>query len=347
MAPLPALLKTYSTRGNEPFAANGTSLLLQQSKIYSLKQHLKNTAVGGTLAGTRHANSVWTVKSSSNGITMGTLNDGIDRWTAHTDLLFAANAAPHSWIILENATLGYQVAIDCNIASHLSVGFAATEIANPFTGGSVSTRPSSIGTIGEFCAGVSAVGAAQNMAFHADPATGNFNYTHFTTSSDGQFFFLVSRTGGAMFSEYLSLIKSVNGRVADTRNVFFNADSVFGSRGTPRFTQLAQQYLGCTGRLPNGQAMTASQGGIQKTGTFGNIDWPGLTGVDALTGNHLAFPLGVAATVATQPVYRGELPDLYAISTANVGASVPTTVAQERVIAGDFIVPCNGVLLNL
>lgn len=328
---LPALTKTYSVRANAPFQDNTSALNLARSMILSLKEHMKNTLAGGTVGGTRHANSVWTVKGSSDGTTAAL--DNVDRWSTISNLVFNASGSAHSWIVLENATLGYQVCIDCNQLAATNIGFAATEIATPFTGGSSTTRPTATN---EFLMGSNSTGAAVNFLFISDVTTGNFNWTHYVTADDGQFFFLVSRTGLGLFPTFMALQKTSNPQPGDTRNIFLIGHSLASARGAPSYAGVVPVSTGCVGRNPNGSVNTL--GGIQNAGTFGTTASPGAAGVDALSGNYPTYPCHVSSS-GTQRCYRGQLPDLYMVGTAPNTGSVPSTAAQLRVVAGDFIVP--------
>lgn len=332
MATLPALSKTYSTRGNVPFAANSTALAVAQSLLYALKEHLKNTASGGSTSGSRHANSVWTTKGSSNGSSVSTA--GVDHWSAHTSLSWASGGSNHSWWWGENATLGYQVVIDCvgGVSSSAVIAFAP--IATPFTGGSLTNRPTSTQ---EFLWNTTSTGDSP-VTFAADVVTGNSNFTHFVTADDGQFHFLVSRSGGTVFSTAISLVKTTGS--TDTRNVFAFGHSQTSTRGAPGHN-VTFGSNGCVGRLPNGTAI--STGGLVKP-TAGGSEYLGVGGTDALSGKYLAFPCDVMSLAGGQYAWRGRVPDVYSVGLAAIGSSIPSAAAQERVVAGDFILPFPGVV---
>ena len=336
MANLPPLSKTYSTRGNAPFQANTGDDTLR-SWCFSLKEHMKGTLSTGTLSGSRNAASLWTVVKSSNGVTTG----NSDLWATIADVVFANNGSNHSWIVLSNAALGYEVCIDMNAASEVNAGFVAAPIADGgfVTGGSVTARPTATG---EFVAGTSSVGTSANAEYITDYSAGNSYYSHYTTANDGCFFFETSRTGLGYFSSFLSLQKTINARPGDTRNVFWVLDTILTGRGAPRASRLMDTALGVVGRNPNGTTNTV--GGANSSGRFGGTNYPGAYGVDALSNNFLAFPVSVMSL--GQNVYRGEIPDMYIVGTATVGASVPTAVSQERIICGDTVVPFIGVNPN-
>lgn len=340
MAVLPSISKPYSTRGNVPFQANGSQLLLAQSLWFSLKEHMKNTLAGGTLAGTRHANSVWTMRYSCDGTTAGTAGDGVDRWLAHTNLIWANSGTAHSWCVLRNATLGIEVCIDCVTVSTTTLSLTATEVAQPFTGGSTTVRPDSVGYT--FCCGnTSTTPASCQFTAMSDVSTGNQNWTHYTTADDGCFFFSSSRTGLTLFPTFVALQKTTGNHVTDTRNIFWIGHSVATTRGAPAATAVLDAATGCVGRCQNGTQF--STGGLRRV-TFGAASLSGV-GVDEVSGDYLAFPLDVTS-VSPQFVKRGILPDFFFTSGGAPGASVPSAAAQNWVIMGDFIVPMYSVNPN-
>jgi hypothetical protein len=265
--------------------------------------------------------------------------DGVDRWTTIANVIWANAGTAHSWIVLQNTTLGYQVCIDASSAGSTVIEFSATEIGTPYTGGTTLNRPTSAR---EFAMGNTA--SAGTFTWISDVITGNSNWTHYVTADDGQFIFLCSRTGLNIFSTFMAMQKTAAASVGDTRNVFLMGHTIISGRGSPSYSYL-NTAVSCTGRFPNG-SVNAS-GGTQHSGTFGGTVWPGSIGVDNVTGNHLVFPLNVTSSSAGQPSYRGYLVDMYAVSTALIGGSIPTVAAQERTIAGDMIIPFPGIVPNV
>lgn len=328
MAALPATSKTYSVRANVPYQNNASGLALSQSMLWSLKEHMKNTLAGGTVGGTRDPNSVWTVKSSCDSVNVSLV--GVDWWTVYTNLVWAASGTAHSWIVLENATLGYQVLIECVTAASTYVRIGATEIANPYTGGTTLLAPTSTY---EFCCGTTATGPSGTFSFNADTATGNLNWTHYVTEDSGAFTFMASRTGLGMFSSYISLRRTSGNHPADTRNVVWLGNASISGRGAPLATTVGDSASGCTMRCPNGVINTT--GGLRRPWIGGSSICG--QGVDAVSGNYIA--VACKPFSGAQFVYRGIVPDMYFTSGGTVGGSVPSAAAQERVIAGDCIVP--------
>lgn len=335
MAAIPAVSKTYSSRGNVPFAANASTLDLMQSAVFSLIQHLKNTASGGSTSGSRNANSVWTVKGSCDGTTANT--SGTDLIAARTNLVWGNAGAARSWWWAENTALGYQIVIDC-LNPDQNLVIAAAPIAAPFTGGTTTARPSN--SASEFLWNTTSIGNS-SVPFLQDVATGNSNYTHFACADDGQFLFLVSRSGLGVFTTFVALQKTTG--TSDTRNVFLLGHAQSSGRGAPSLAPMAFS-TGCVGRNPNGVAVCA-QGGLDRVYPGGS-EYHGSGGAttDAVTGKYNVAACSVWSSTAGQAAYRGILPDMYLVPNVTIGSSIPSAAAQTRLVAGDFILPFPGVV---
>lgn len=333
MSALPALTKTYSARGNQLNASNTTALLVAQSTVFALKEHMKNAASGGTTSGSRHANSVWATKGSSDGTTANLA--GSDLIAAHTNLVWSAGN--HSWWWGENATCGYQVVIDCCVAASTSLAVVFAPIGTPFTGGDITTRPESTR---EFICGTTSTGAGTAVTFLTDVVTGNNNYTHYVTADDGQFWFLVSRSGGGIFTTCLGFQKSVGS--TDPRAAFGIFSALNSSRGAMNYLSVFNSNTGAVSRQPNGLAV--GTGGLTRGGSAAGSEYLGVGGTDANTGKYLAFPTDAFSLSASQYAWRGRIPDMCNVGLRPVGDSYPSTAAQERVVVGDCLLPFPGVV---
>lgn len=333
MSVLPALTKTWSARGNRPNAANTTALLVAQSTIFALKEHMKNTATGGTTSGSRNANSVWVTKGSSDSVTANTA--GSDLITTHTNLVWSAGN--HSWWWGENATSGYQCVIDCGAAASTAICLAFAPIGTPFTGGTIAARPTSTQ---EFLWGTTSTGAGTTVTFLSDVVTGNNNYTHYITADDGQFWFLCSRSGLGIFTTCAGFTKPTG--TTDTRSAFVVGTTSSTGRGAMGRAALFDSTNGAVARTPNGVAV--ANGGFDPKGYAGGANYLGTGGVDANSGKYLAFPVDTFSSTAGQIAYRGRVIDLVSVGIRPVGDSFPSTAAQERVVVGDVMIPFPGVV---
>lgn len=333
MSAIPAVSKTYFARGNAPFAANGSILQLMQSAVFLLIENLRNTASSGATDGTRHGNSSWAIKGSCD----STATSSSDLIASRTNLVWANAGVARSWWWAENATLGYQIVVDClNPAANLVIAFAP--ISAPFSGGTTTARPVSSG---EFLWNNTSTGDS-SVPFLSDTVTGNSNYAHFCCAEDGQFFFFVTRSGLGLATTFCALQKTAG--TSDTRNVFALGHAQISGRGSPSRTIMGGQADGCVGRTPNGLAI-ASQGGVDRVFPGGyEFFGSGAAGTDAVTGKYNVAALPVWSAQAGQYAYRGILPDLYFVPAVTIGTSIPSTAAQTRVVLGDFIVPFPGIV---
>lgn len=334
MATLPVVSRTLCSRVNIPYADTSSQLNLARSVIFSLITNLINTASGGTLTGTRHANSVWTVRGSSDGNT-NVSTTGTNHIAASTNLIWAANGANHSWIWLENTTLGYQIVIDCINAIETNIRLSASRTASaPYTGGSLTQAPTSTE---EFFWATTSIGFT-NVAYLSEVTTGGTQNTHFVVAENGEFEFMASRAGTGVCHLFIGLQRTVGGPVGDTRNTFWVGATATSGRGAPTGPQLTQVTSGIVGRNPNGVAV-ATQGGGSAHAAGGTVLFGGgAYGTDAVSGQYNSTAVSVWSAAAGQYAYRGTLPDMYTITSVNIGTSIPSAAAQTRTVVGDFII---------
>lgn len=336
---LPALTKAYFTRGNIPFPDTSTAALVSKSAIWNIKAALCDQSVSGSTGGTRNANSIWTVVSSSDSVTA----NATDLWGStfnSAKIVQNNNGSAHSWCLLKNVTLGYQLLLDCNSSTTANFRFAAADLSSSlFTGGTTTSGPTAVY---EFQPATVSPTAATNYAFISDATTGGANYLHMTVDDTGQFHILLSRSSNAKFTSYLSMVKTINNYPTDARNCFLLATASNGTRGTPSIGTAAGDlgyYLSCSGRNPDSTIKN-----------FGGIITPGWAGtaqttvtVDALTNSYLTEEAHVIS-LTSQVAYRGKIPDLVSITNATIGASFPSAAAQDRIVAGNYVVPMNSVV---
>jgi len=130
---LPTLVKTWQNSCNNAQLALGSGLTDNRTVLLAIK----NALIGfGT--------QPWTVRYSCSSTVAGTAGDGVDRWTAIANLVWATAGTAHSWIVLQQTGLasGYQLIISCEGAS--ATGSIVTLVVSPsagFTGGSTTARP--------------------------------------------------------------------------------------------------------------------------------------------------------------------------------------------------------------
>lgn len=130
---LPTLVKTWQNNCNNQQLALGAALTDARTMLLAIK----NALIGfGT--------QPWTVRYSCSSTVAGSAGDGVDRWAAIANLVWAAAGTAHSWIVLQQTGLasGYQLLISLEAAS--ATGNVVTYVVSPsagFTGGSTTARP--------------------------------------------------------------------------------------------------------------------------------------------------------------------------------------------------------------
>lgn len=131
--PLSAFEKTWQFDANNVQAATGAVLTTHRQ----LWLAIKNAMLGfGTLP--------WTVRYSCTSVVAGAAGDGVDRWSAVGDLVWATadTGTARSWIVLRN-TDGCELLLECRNNS-TTTGKGLRIVFSPasgFTGGSTTTRP--------------------------------------------------------------------------------------------------------------------------------------------------------------------------------------------------------------
>lgn len=345
MAALPALTEPYFTRGNVSFGSNNTTaMLLAQFYLWALKAALCDQLTGGSTAGSRHANSVWTVVGSSNGSAAGM--DAVDRWGSSfsaANVVRNSNGNAHSWIVLRNAANGYDLCIDCNSPGNGLGAITAVKTSQGFTGGSTTSRPQAVGNAEEFCYGTNTVSAALPVTLFGDYTLNASTWFHFVTNDDGtRFWFAKSRASQGNFDGFSAFWRAEGGRVGDTRNQWWlHGGGTSSGRGSGALASMTTT----NGAIRRGHFNSSPPyGGIRAfvygTGTMNSV------GVDHITGDYLAVPLEVGVTASGIPLACGTLSDLQFLSGGTVGSSIPSVGAQERGLFGDTIAPC-GVALTV
>lgn len=334
---LPAQTHTWSTRRNIPLLDVSTLSQATKSLMLAFVRSLLDIEATGTLGGTRHANSVWTVVKSCNSSAIAT---GTNNWLALTDLVWNTPGSAHSWIILQNTTLGYQLLIDLNYAAGTNLRISACKIAAAYTGGTTTTGPTSTAefTMGVVAGGTSAVGGA------VISVSGGTIYAHFTTNQEGQWFLQSSKvTWLYSFNTFIAMLKTGGADASDTYNVFFLETSSDSVRGAPNYVTLSNSPR-ITGRTGDNVAVM-NAGGIRAQ-YLGGTDPFGAAYPDTYKG----YPCWKPDIYTTQSPptpssgYRGNFVDLWAISidVGRVGQVYPSVAGAIYVVAGNFLVPFIG-----
>ncbi len=134
----------------------------------NLVREIKNNLIGFSL-------NPWIVEYSSDSVTAGSAGDNVDRWTADSDVVFAAG--DHSWVILKQSGIlsNFQICWDLNANDSTNTTMVVSPSAG-FTGGTISARPTATDEY--------VIGSTTDWGV-GDDARESFSY-HMMMSTDGE-----------------------------------------------------------------------------------------------------------------------------------------------------------------
>ncbi|HSX21505.1 MAG TPA: hypothetical protein VLE97_01870 [Gaiellaceae bacterium] len=130
---LPTLTKTWQFNVNNAIVALGSSLADNRRLLRSIK----NAMVGFTT-------NPWTMRYSCDSVTAGTAGDGVDRWTADANLVWANAGSAHSWAVIRQTGIAtnFELLLSCETAAGLGqILTAYISFSAGFTGGTTTARP--------------------------------------------------------------------------------------------------------------------------------------------------------------------------------------------------------------
>ena len=319
-----ALSRLWYTRGNVPLSDFTTAQRVAQSVLWAFKEALLGTLAGGTngINGAQPVSANWNCAGSSDSVAAGM--DAVDRWGSPFDASkIVRSAGPHSWIVLQGPTMAtgpYYICIDYNTGADAQINVFASK--NPFTGGSITARPTAV-------AEWTVINASQ---FVESVATDH--RVHYTVDGSGNFYFQLSKLTAGIFCTLIMGLELANARIGDLHQFFTTFHFLNTGRGAPSATVLSSNLAGRT--YNNGAAHVG--GAIDYSGVL-----DGTMAANQADGKFDTLSVYVYSTVGGASGIRGQIPDLAGIGAATVGGSEPITITQERVVAGSFLIP-NGVV---
>jgi hypothetical protein len=309
--------------------SHSTAVIAGRNIIWTLKASLKDEETSGTLAGTRHANSLWTCVGSSDGTTAAL--DGVDRWgTAvfdNTKIVSANNNAPHSWIILQNTTLAYQLLIDFNTTTQDAVRIALTPTSHPFVLAGTATH-SPPATTRSFVVNSLILDNVSTGTILSSNAAAQ-QHASITFDQTGQFTYIIHRAGTKNSIGGLCITQMDDAPADDQNKLFFfgtgpsDWPNTYSSYGLPANSPTAQQ-------TQNSTALVQNMGGQYFVNT-GQI-W-----VDQLV--LFSWYWKVRGWHYNPLVYRGIVPDIYMVANPSSGALHPSTSAPTHIIIRQYAFP--------
>ena len=319
---LPALSKAYCTYANIPFTQTSTTAQVADSWVDLLVQALTNTLTTGTLTGTRHPNSVWSVHSSSN-------------WTR--PYIRAALPATRSWIILYNANVGLYLLVDHYTAT---IGQLRLAVA-PYVPTANTLMARNTGMVAQGANGDDGGG----YIIWPVTAGGDWN-AHITLTDDGQFFFFVNKVGGGFFASGSCVTRLYNSSYPWPWMIMGGITGPSSADPTYEFGQGWPARLDSSLFICAPLADTANNG---LTGSFllapGGLDSYAYRTRDYLSNQRYAYPITLHSIRPTG--YAGVVPDCYFTIGVSPGRLFPNSTSPTHISVNNALLPYVGAAPNL
>lgn len=312
---LPTLVKTWQFAVNVQTAAQGSALATNRRQMRAIKNAL---LAFGT--------NPWTVRQSCDSTASGSTGDGVDRWTADTNLVWNLAGNAHSWIILRQTGImsTFEVCIDLNSAlSHICTIVTST---SAFSGGSTTARPTATNEVVLYSSGLWTSSGDSSHRYHIFQST------------DGQCTRIHLGYGGN--HTFMCVLDKPNNPTSGWTNPYA-CFATFGGVGIP-FTAFVA-YGGTNGRMRNG----STTGNLSMTVEGWNNSFP----IDTTIGNIAneidsswdMWPIGIASPTSGVRGRHGSLFDLWFISSARALADmIPGDGSNQFACFTPVIEPWNG-----
>jgi len=314
---LPTLSKTWQFNVNNQTTAQGTALADCRKTL----RGIKDAMIG-------FATNPWTVRYSCDSVTAGTAGDGVDRWSADTNLVWANAGTAHSWIVLRQTGIGttYELLISCENATPSNLTLL-TSISG-FSGGSTTARPTATDEL-------TVASSVQWIA-----GTDVSNRWSVMQSTDGQCTrILVGYSGN--FTTLIVLDKPNNpttGWSTPNFSALYFASGGLNTNTTgviSATSPVARSRIGST----NGSVSLTIEGMGNNFSTdtaIGNI-------ANEVDSSWDMWPLGIACITSGVRGRHGSLFDLWAVSTVRAsGDMIPADGSNQFAVFGSFVLPWNG-----
>lgn len=319
---------TWQQDHNRAPSDQTTIALQMKSLAWYIKAFLKGE-IGGATTG------LWTCINSSDG--SGSAPNNTDLWGASFNsakLVRNTAGSNHSWILLRNATLGFDFCIDLSSAQDYQLNFAFSK--NQMTGGSATARP----------AHANEWTYANQQIEAASITAGKF---HAIMSTSGDFHIKISTDGSGLFTAAISFFSLQNTHADEACNGFSYVDYL--SNGTGVWGSALINATGstkCKGRNFDNSAAVTWLTPIPNTGSGASIFAATQMGTtdatpDGAVNSSSDFPCILFVDTASHKSIRGRIPDIFlAPESSAVGLSEPASgPPYVTTVVGDTWHPYN------
>jgi len=314
---LPALSKTYQFNVGQAITAQGTALATNRRILRTIK----NTLIGfGTLP--------WTVRYSCDSVTAGTAGDVTDRWAADSNLVWAAAASAHSWMVLRQTGIATNFEVLLSLENASATGSVLTMYVSPtaaFTGGTTTARPTATDEIAMLAnavwGGVATVDANAKIQV--------------VQSTDGQVTRVIVHVGGVART-YWSFTKPTS-PIAGWTNPSLSVVLGNSSSNVLTYANLnaAANGKGRVGSTTCSFYMSGEAAGGSMLGQ--------LIGAGDISGNWPVAPVGLISTTTSNKDRYGVATDIWwGADTATEGSTYPNDATRTFVQFGVCVFPWDG-----
>lgn len=338
---LPTPDKTWQFNVNQALATTTVELTDHQR----LLRTIKDTLVGFGL-------HPWTVGYSCNSVTAGTVNDGTDRWTLNTNLVWTNTTTARSWMVLKQAATGFQLLLHCRdtvSATARGIGAYLSPSAG-FTGGTTTARPTATDEI--------------TLCAENETSTGNggqwdgFNLAssvvlHVLHSSDGKCTrVFICRANACVASWFIDIPKNpasswTTPNVGSIKGLFVTSSPTYARLVTatlansPFFSSVNSSFSGTT--LIAASTLTC-EFYVGSAGTTQSVG-QNITVVNDLSTSYPLLPTGIFSGTPGITTRLATMFDVWVSSTVpTTGDTFPNDTSRQFAVFGNIIVPWNGTV---
>ncbi len=323
---LPTLTKTWQFNVN--FTQSDTALARAQQSMHQIKEALIGFS---TLP--------WTVVYSSDSAVAGSAGDGVDRWDASTDVVWAAGN--HSWMVLKQASVSSNFQVCWDMGADISNIELVISPSAGFTGGSISARPTA--TDEQIIVSDSAWGRGSS-AVSTDQIP-----LHCMMSDDGEVTRIIFNRSGDV-SGYISFEKPINPVSGWTLPWFvaFSCENNTTPNESMTYAKMRDDLASSVDTvfiksvMPNPterltQMRMSSDGfGTSATGTA-------FTGSNDISAEYEMNPASICCTIRPNRGVHGQIADIWFVSTdPSTGDTFPDDSSEQFAVFDNMAVPWNG-----
>lgn len=325
---LPTLSLTWQYAINQFVAPQGTILTTNRRLLRTIKNVLLAFATNAP-----------TVNYSSNGTApgTGTAGDGVDRWSADSDVIWGNAGSAHSWFVFRMAQVGatFDLLISCEGSSGTGQTLTVVGSYTGFSGGTSTARPTAAD---EFIisAGIGALPGTE-------PGVG-FRF-HVLYPTDGKQIRIVNYSSGAQVFGWMLGVASVPSGITWTTPFW---GYITTTAATNLDTSANWLTSGAKGKARgNGGTMDLffTGEGWGSTSFAGNVRI--VSGNDFAGGAQDLLPIGLASETAGSVGRVGQVVDVWwGVSTNTNADTFPNDASRQFVMHGDMVWPNDGSIIQ-